>query len=411
MISLSELRQLQGEFESFWHSSKKHFDEIEKKRIQFIKLFPISSLPTLPMKKYVIGEIGEKNSFCYWIERGLDDIGSMRGANAFKFGIYYGRTKTDPEKKYRFQNRFGQNKEEAYQDVRNELVRLLESGQENNIPAIKSNRLSSMFKEKILSVYYPDTYLNVYSYDHLSYFLEVFGLPSTGDVYEKRERITYCKNSDKIMMKWPLPIFGHFLYYSIKKPVERKHISAELHEYVDGVYIPIQKVKYKFPKWEYTALPPKLITYTEPKTFPEKTDYEAKGRQNRLIGSRGEEIVIEAEKDDLKKKGRADLANKVERVSDQSDRFGYDVLSYDTAGNEKHIEVKATSENIYRFFLTANEYTHMQEKNYEIYIVANVLSKNPQIYKIGKISSAPQNAIRIEPHIYKVEIGVKTLDS
>ena len=64
---------------------------------------------------------------------------------------------------------------------------------------------------------------------------------------------------------------------------------------------------------------------------------------NRALGLAGEQAVVELERDRLRRGGRPRLADAVTHVSqEEGDGLGYDVRSYDLAGQEKFIEVKTT---------------------------------------------------------------------
>ena len=69
-----------------------------------------------------------------------------------------------------------------------------------------------------------------------------------------------------------------------------------------------------------------------------------KNKVRKIIGDKGEIFVLEYEKNKLIKLGRDDLANQVEHVSEiQGDGTGYDIRSFDEAGDEIYIEVKTTT--------------------------------------------------------------------
>src|SRR5712692_4581836 len=81
-------------------------------RGDFLHTFPIGRLPDLQVDDYVIGH--KKPTFCDYLEPKTSSWANIMGATAFKFGIYYGRTKSDPEVIYRFASRFGDTKESAF---------------------------------------------------------------------------------------------------------------------------------------------------------------------------------------------------------------------------------------------------------------------------------------------------------
>lgn len=75
-----------------------------------------------------------------------------------------------------------------------------------------------------------------------------------------------------------------------------------------------------------------------------KRDYFEREAQNRLLGLAGEEFVVLFEHWRLNELGQSRLADKVEHVSkSKGDGLGYDVLSFESDGKERLIEVKTTT--------------------------------------------------------------------
>lgn len=75
-----------------------------------------------------------------------------------------------------------------------------------------------------------------------------------------------------------------------------------------------------------------------------KRDYLEREAQNRSLGLAGEEFVVLFEHWRLNALGQARLADKVEHVSQsRGDGLGYDVLSFESDGKERLIEVKTTT--------------------------------------------------------------------
>lgn len=75
-----------------------------------------------------------------------------------------------------------------------------------------------------------------------------------------------------------------------------------------------------------------------------KRDYLAREAHNQSLGLAGEQFVLNYEHWRLIELGANALADKVEHVSKtKGDGLGYDVLSYETDGRERMIEVKTTS--------------------------------------------------------------------
>src|SRR5260370_27995101 len=170
MDDLEDFEQKRRNFQISRKANKMHFVKLENLRKQFLRKFPQDKLSDLDIDQYVEGK-GNKDSFCNWLENHLVELGSMSGATAIKFGIYYGRKKSDPVVTYRFVPKFGSSKDAAFNRIKQELVDLLSAGKTKNFAAIQNSMLSPMFKGKILSIYYPDDYLNIFSRAHLEFYL------------------------------------------------------------------------------------------------------------------------------------------------------------------------------------------------------------------------------------------------
>lgn len=72
-------------------------------------------------------------------------------------------------------------------------------------------------------------------------------------------------------------------------------------------------------------------------------DYLALEARNRSLGSAGERFVAKFEVARLRRLGKPKLADRIEIVSEtRGDGAGFDVLSFETSGKERFIEVKTT---------------------------------------------------------------------
>lgn len=75
-----------------------------------------------------------------------------------------------------------------------------------------------------------------------------------------------------------------------------------------------------------------------------KRDYLEREAQNHSLGLAGEEFVLQYEHWRLNQLGQPKLADRVEHISrTKGDGCGFDVLSYETDGRERFVEVKTTT--------------------------------------------------------------------
>lgn len=411
-MNLYDLRQAQAKYAESIEDVKKSREKLHKLRRKFVKDFSLEYLADMPIEKYVIGQ--GKTTFCRRLERELDGLGRILGSNAFKFGVYYGRTKEDATKEYRNSKKWGNSPETAYIDIKPALITLIKDGKNNNIKGIIKNKISPTFKGKILSTYYPERYLNVFSNEHLDYFLKFFDLDTPELIKSnpvlKRDALLKFKNDDEVMRNWSADLFGNFLYFEYpKRPIKKStHADNLLKDYLNPKF-PINPVASEV---ALDILPNSVQkNQRNNRTNNSKPDYEKINRVNKKLGDRGEKIVKDFEIKKLNDLNRPDLARKVDRVSLKSDSYGYDILSYEEDNSKRYIEVKATRSKVgdANFFLTINELNTAKENpNYYIYVVFDILSKNPKIWIVNNPFNPENTDINLSPISYRVSIKTNT---
>jgi hypothetical protein len=129
------------------------------------------------------------------------------------------------------------------------------------------------------------------------------------------------------------------------------------------------------------------------------------GQENNTeIGIFAEKTVYAMEFDKLSSTG---MSKKLKHVSLENDALGYDIKSYDIAKrHEVYIEVKGTTSNHVRFFLTAKEFSTAKElkSRYVIKVVCGINLAKKTYTKIVNISNAAKSLsdYEIVPQIYRV---------
>lgn len=180
-------------------------------REMFVNYFSLDKIASMDITEYVVG-VQNKESFCYYLEHTLYELGSISGQPSSKYGVWFSPSKNQ----YCFEKRLGDNYIDVYEKVRSALLKLIKDGERKDLESIKNNPINSSVKAKILAMYYPDKYMNVYSQNHLDYYIKTLGL-NTGelkraDVLYKREALVEFKNNDKDMRDWSNYIFSIFLW-------------------------------------------------------------------------------------------------------------------------------------------------------------------------------------------------------
>lgn len=409
-MEIEELRIKQAEFEVARQEFKAEITRLESERKKFLSLFSETELKNLKVEDFVIGKNSE-DTFCYWLENRLKGLGNIHGATALKFGIYYGKTKSDPTIKYRFTSRFGKNENEAFQKVKSAIFSLLHSAKNNNLDEIKENLLSPMFKGKILSTYFPDRFLNIFAKEHLDYFLDKLDISYSDslDEIEKRDLLMQFKIKDVVMKSWSVYEFSKFLYEKFGRPAREEEIPEELKEYMVLKYPFLNKVKADFVNLTIVEIPEKQGKDTK-SILSKKIDFEKENKVNKKIGERGELVVFKKEKEYLESIGKKELSMLVQHISRDDDSAGYDILSFDESENKKYIEVKSTKQKVANanFLISSNEYNKAKNlPNYYVYIVFETNTTNPKICKLKKPFELPPTKIKVTPISYRVLINLK----
>lgn len=125
-------------------------------------------------------------------------------------------------------------------------------------------------------------------------------------------------------------------------------------------------------------------------------------RELKIIGDKGEDLVILYEKKTLIKENRTDLADLVCKAKDGE---GYDVLSVNLDGSKKYIEVKTTVGQATKpFFMSANELDFLRiATSYFIYRLYNFnIKMNSADFFI--LSDDVENNINLETMSYRITL-------
>ena len=108
--------------------------------------------------------------------------------------------------------------------------------------------------------------------------------------------------------------------------------------------------------------------------------------RNASLGAAGEKFVLEVEDRRLREAGKAKLAAKIEHVSvSKGDGLGYDIISFETSGRERFIEVKTTSFGSRTpFFASQGEVAVSEElaDTYQLYRVFK-FRESPKVFMLG----------------------------
>ena len=211
--------------------------ELEELRQQFVNDFNMNKLINMTKEEYVVG-MGSKTSFCYRLETELQGLGDIHGSTSAKFGLYFGKSGDDTEEKYRWSKRFGNDPDEVMQELKKQIVYLRMDGEKNDLESIRKCELAPLLRGKILSVFFPEEYLCIFSDEHLDYFIKKLDLQfnPTDDILDKQNKLVEWKKQRPEMKDWNNHLFSSFLYHSFGRPFEEQKLQKDLQEERDNAY-------------------------------------------------------------------------------------------------------------------------------------------------------------------------------
>jgi len=122
----------------------------------FLKAWPASRLKAMTLDEY--SQAGSKDSFTYWIESRLDEMGSIWGGSSFKFGVFSRKDtedkKSDAKLSYSdthgWYSSLGATAQEAFEKVRGYVAKVADLAAQGDLAGIDAfDHLGEAFKWKI----------------------------------------------------------------------------------------------------------------------------------------------------------------------------------------------------------------------------------------------------------------------
>jgi hypothetical protein len=107
--------------------------------------------------------------------------------------------------------------------------------------------------------------------------------------------------------------------------------------------------------------------------------------QNRSLGLAGEEFILRFEHERLDRAGEPRLAKQIRHVAAlEGDQAGYDILSFETNGRQRLIEVKTTRLGQMTPFFASRaevEFSSRSKREYQLYRLYS-FRKDPKLYRL-----------------------------
>lgn len=211
--------------------------EREKLRSEFVSDFSKEKISNLQLDEYVPGKPDpntgavNKSTFCYRLENTMDKLSALGIRSAFDFGVYYNKQ----NQKYEYKGDYP-SAEAIFDKIKTEILTVIEAGEQyhtdHDIQSLSTTLgnyriLPKKVQSKILSVYFPEDFIQIYTLEKIQIILKSFGI--TADIQQNlflaQAQLLEIKNKDPLMRQWNIEDFSHFVWESIihrssgKKPV------------------------------------------------------------------------------------------------------------------------------------------------------------------------------------------------
>ena len=118
---------------------------------EFLQAWPRERMASMTLSEYI--RCGSQESFTYWLEIKLADLGSIKGGTAIKFGIFERKDPSDPEERYDWKKDLGQTAEEAYGRIHARILATADAAKRGDIDAVEAVELPSLLKWKVAFLY------------------------------------------------------------------------------------------------------------------------------------------------------------------------------------------------------------------------------------------------------------------
>lgn len=151
-------------------------------------------------------------------------------------------------------------------------------------------------------------------------------------------------------------------------------------------------------------MPERIPTLKRRNRLPRKLDYAARDERNRNLGHNGESWVLGFEENRLNEASRADLAAKIDWVSERcGDGTGYDIMSFEDNGVTRFIEVKTTNGGSLTPFIISQNELEFSEEAEDAFCLYRVFefSKLPKLFIVR---GALNRALHLEALDYRARL-------
>lgn len=193
-----------------------NINELEELLDEFLNRWTITDVKKLTLHDYV--DVGNRDTFCQWVETKTRILGSIKGMTSIKFGIYKRRNpnkrpaKYQNDDNYSWMKKYGSNREIAFENIKNDIIKIIELSGLGKFSLIDDIILPDLFKWKVAFLYSNERLIPIYNRKTLSRIAEHFGLQTTNStkIYKIQEVMISNKPSHQSVYQFMRILYDQF---------------------------------------------------------------------------------------------------------------------------------------------------------------------------------------------------------
>jgi hypothetical protein len=147
----------------------------------FLDRWTVDKVKQMTLDQYV--SIRDKDTFCQWLETRTRKLGSIKGINSSKFGIYKRGDKSKKPKRLHNDNDYSWQKfysdsdrNEAFKNIKNEILQIIDNAESGQFEQIDRLHLTQFVRWKIAYLYSNERLIPIFKKEVLVKIATHFGL-------------------------------------------------------------------------------------------------------------------------------------------------------------------------------------------------------------------------------------------
>ena len=155
-------------------------NELKELLDSFLDRWQPDDIQDMTLEEYV--GVNNKDTFCQWVETKTRMLGSIKGMTSIKFGIYERKDPTKRPKYYENDNKYswlkgyGNKPNEVFENVKSDIIRIVNFAQKGKFEKIDDIILPDLFKWKVAFLFSNERLIPIYKREVLFQIANHFGL-------------------------------------------------------------------------------------------------------------------------------------------------------------------------------------------------------------------------------------------